>query len=53
MDIPAGLGILYTNADAAEHVSLPATGGSTNLNVQTGVRSYSSTRGMSFACDAL
>src|SRR5665213_4381524 len=29
------------------------TGGSTNLNVQTDVRSYSSTRGTSFACEAL
>ena len=53
MDILAGLGILYINTDAAEHVWLAATGRSTNLNAQTGVRSYSSTRGISFACEAL
>ena len=42
-------------ADAAEHVWLrgAATGHRTNVNIQTDVRSYSSMRGMSFACDAL
>ena len=55
-DVLAALGILYTTRTRMRRStlgSLRASGRSTNLNAQTGARSYSSTRGMSFAYDAL
>ena len=54
-DVLAGLGdfIHERGRGGARLARCAATGRSTNLNVQTDARSYSSTRGMSFAYDAL